>query len=188
VSDPGDAQDLIAAFESEQGQSISNAKQFVKTYDELKQHAVKNDSVATHRPETIDTEPGREWSANNISDAIILSWARYPLLRTRVEVGKVVFIFGYNEDTKPLLARFNNHQLLIEPHAYATASRAMFAELKAAHEKSREVQGDMSQQQNQSKYKSPSTRERDSQRAQDRQSKQQLAPIASGLSNQQEEL
>jgi hypothetical protein len=132
-------------------QSISDCKKLLETFQELQKQSGQSVSVTTQRPSKIETEAGREWTTTTLADAIILCWARYPLLRTRVEVGKTVFILGYDENLKALLKQFSDHQLVVEPHAYANATRAILNAMREAKQ-------------------------------------QPLAPIASGLSNQQEEL
>jgi hypothetical protein len=160
-------------------QSISDCKQLLETFQELQRQSGQSAPVTTTRLETIVTEAGREWSTTVLADAIILCWAGYPLLRTRVEVSKVVFIFGYNDDTKPLLKQFNDHQLMTEPHAYANATRTILNAMREARQVE-QVEPPAGRQ-----YKSPSEHARDAQRAQERQqSKQQ--PMASGLSSAEE--
>jgi hypothetical protein len=93
-------------------------------------------------------------------------------------VGKTVFILGYDENLKALLKQFSDHQLVVEPHAYANATRTILNAMRSA--KGEQVEPPAGRQ-----YKSPATLERDAQRAQERQqSKQQ--PMASGLSSAEE--
>ena len=159
-------------------QSISDCKKLLETFQELQKQSGQSVSVTTQRPSKIETEAGREWTTTTLADAIILFWKGYPLLRTRVEVGKAVFIFGYDENLKALLKQFSDHQLMTEPHAYANATRTILNAMRSA--KGEQVEPPAGRQ-----YKSPATLERDAQRAQERQqSKQQ--PMASGLSSAEE--
>jgi hypothetical protein len=136
VSDPGDASDLISDFESEEGQGISNAKKLLSLYDELLKRAPsRGEHAELPPPKKADIEPGREWSTQTISDAIILLWAGYPLLRTRIESDKVTLIFGYDDELKAVLAKFSNRQLRIEPHEIFDASHQIRKVMRAAKER-----------------------------------------------------
>lgn len=137
--DVGDIEEMRDDFEAGR-QSISDCKKLMLVFAELLKQGQSESVTTTLRPEKIEMEQGREWTTHTIADATILYWAGYPLLRTCVEAtGRVAFTFGHDANLNSLIKRSNNRQLLVEPHAFTLASRAMWDELKKAHNKSREA-------------------------------------------------
>jgi hypothetical protein len=134
VSDPGDAQDLIAAFESEQGQSISNAKKFLESYDELKQHACRNEPQSRHKSTTpmgdsIELLPtqhqdieSKTWVSRDTTTAILLHYANYRLIRTEVKTGSVEFIFAWDSQLTDVVKRFNKNEWLVSPKRWTESA------------------------------------------------------------------
>ena len=144
IIDTGDLSDFLLDLR-EHRQGITDCLGLMETYAELLEQSGQSESSESSesgettelRPTKITTEAGREFDAGTISDANILTCAGYPLIRTRVEAGKVQFVFGSDDNLLALLKRFNDRKLLIEPHIYSSASRAMWNELKAAHQAAR---------------------------------------------------
>jgi len=120
VADPGDLQDAIKSYKD--GAQVADSKKLLESYDSLRgQAGAPVGEKIELRPAKIETVPGREWSTRDFQTAQVLHFAGYELLKTRIESGKVVFIFSYDESLKTIIKQFNAGSLVVEPRSYAAS-------------------------------------------------------------------
>lgn len=181
---PGDI-DLLVADYANNIQGVSDAKSLLEIFEEqlnAKPPAatVTMGSGTELLPANIATQEGHDWTTKDFNTAILLAYRGNELLNTRVENGRTEFAFAYDDKLTESVSLFNQGRLRVEPRAWAEAGFKV-------RDAMRKVKGI---EPSQSKYKSPSTLERNAHRAQERQAKQQTQPfalMASGLSNAEAE-
>lgn len=129
IIDTGDLPDFLLDLR-EHKQGVTDMLGLLECYTELRKQAGEQSTVtlptgeaSVLRPMKKVIEEGREWTTSNSSDAILLLYLNYPLLRSRVEGnGKVAFVFGFDSDLKATLAKANRGELFVEVRAFAAAS------------------------------------------------------------------
>jgi hypothetical protein len=124
-SDPGDIKDAVKDFNNHA--QVAEAKGLLEMRDTFADEMKGAPKVTVTTPHgdrqelvkaDIPTVEGKTWHTRDIPSAAILSLRGYELLDIELEGARAQFYFAWDSDLTNIIAKFNNHELLVEPHAF----------------------------------------------------------------------
>jgi hypothetical protein len=125
-SHSGDIGEAVQAFE--QNAQVSSAKTLLEVYDEFLEQLKgdKQTALPTGQAELLPaehrTDEDRTWVTSDTTTSVLLHYANYRLLRTKIEKGSVDFIFAWDDQLTDVVKKFNKNEWLVSPKKWTEAA------------------------------------------------------------------